>query len=61
MPKVIQVLSYFFPARYFVTIVKGVFLKGVDFRILWGEMGFLVLYGVADFWRTVRKMNQKVA
>lgn len=61
MPKVIQGLSYFFPARYFVTIVKGVFLKGIDFRILWGEMGFLVLYGTVIFWRTVRKMNQKVA
>jgi ABC-2 type transport system permease protein len=61
MPKAIQVLSYFFPARYFVTIVKGVFLKGVDFRILWGEMGFLILYGTLIFWRTVKKMNQKVA
>jgi ABC-2 type transport system permease protein len=61
MPKFIQGLSYFFPARYYVTIVKGVFLKGIDFRILWVEMGFLVLYGTLIFWRTVRKMNQKVA
>lgn len=61
MPKFIQGLSYFFPARYFVTIVKGVFLKGIDFRILWSEMGFLVLYGSLIFWRTIRKMNQKVA
>ena len=61
MPKVIQGLSYFFPARYFVTIAKGVFLKGIDFRILWVELGFLLLYGALIFWRTVRKMNQKVA
>ena len=61
MPKFIQGLSYIFPARYYVTIVKGVFLKGVDFRVLWGEMGFLVLYGTLIFWRSVRKMNQKVA
>ena len=61
MPKFIQALSYFFPARYFVTIVKGVFLKGIGFRALWGEMAFLVLYGSLIFWRTVRKMNQKVA
>jgi len=61
MPKAIQVLSYFFPARYYVTIVKGVFLKGIDFRILWSEMAFLVAYGTLIFWRTVRKMNQKVA
>jgi ABC-2 type transport system permease protein len=61
MPKFIQGLSYFFPARYYVTIVKGVFLKGIGFRILWVEMAFLVLYGTLIFWRTVRKMNQKVA
>jgi ABC-2 type transport system permease protein len=61
MPKVIQAISYFFPARYYVTIVKGIFLKGVGFRMLWVEMAFLVLYGTLIFWRTVRKMNQKVA
>ena len=61
MPKFIQGLSYLFPARYYVTITKGVFLKGIDFRILWGELGFLVLYGALIFWGTVRKMNQKVA
>ena len=61
MPKFIQVLSYFFPARYYVTIVKGVFLKGIGFRLLWVEMLFLVIYGTLIFWRTVRKMNQKVA
>ena len=61
MPKVIQGLSYLFPARYFVTIVKGVFLKGVGFRMLWMEIVFLILYGTLIFWRSVRKMNQKVA
>ncbi len=38
MPKVIQVISYIVPARYFVTILKGVFLKGVGFRMLWLEV-----------------------
>jgi len=61
MPKVIQGISYFFPARYFVTIVKGVFLKGVGFRLLWVEVAFLALYGTLIFVMAVRKMNQKVA
>ena len=37
MPQVIQVISYIVPARYFVTIVNGVFLKGVGFEMLWGR------------------------
>jgi len=61
MPVVIQVISYFFPARYFVTIVKGVFLKGIGFRLLAVQLGFLVLYGFLIFRLAVRKMNQKVA
>ncbi|MGA3018771.1 MAG: ABC transporter permease [Bryobacteraceae bacterium] len=61
MPVVIQAISYFFPARYFVTIVKGVFLKGIGFRLLWAQLGFLLLYGLLIFRLAVRKMNQKVA
>jgi len=39
MPKAIQVITRAVPARYFVTILKGVFLKGVGLNVLWGELG----------------------
>jgi len=61
MPPVIQVISRIVPARYVVTIMKGVFLKGVGLRILWGELGFLALYALIIFWLAVRKMNRKLA
>ncbi len=61
MPKVIQAFSLIVPARYFVTIVKAVFLKGVGFGLLWNQLAYLVLFGTIVFWRSVRKMNQKVA
>ena len=60
MPKVIQGFSYFFPARYFVTIVKGVFLKGIDFRILGANWDSWCSTG-AHLLAAVKKMNQKVA
>ena len=60
MPKAIQVISVIVPARYFVTIVKGVFLKGTGLRILWTELLFLALYAAIVFMLSVRKMNQKV-
>ena len=44
MPQVIQVITYIVPARYFVTILKGIFLKGVGLEVLWGELVFLALY-----------------
>ena len=60
MPKAIQVISVIVPARYFVTIVKAVFLKGVGFGLLWNQMVYLLLFAGIVFWRAVRKMNQKV-
>jgi ABC-2 type transport system permease protein len=61
MPKVIQVVSAIVPARYFVTILNGVFLKGVGIRVLWGEVTMLVVYAGIVFIAASRKMRQKVA
>jgi ABC-2 type transport system permease protein len=49
------------PARYFVTILKDVFLKGAGFTVLYGEFGFLALYGAIMFFLATRKLNQKIA
>ncbi len=61
MPVPIQVISHFVTARYFVTILKDVFLKGAGFRVLYGEFGFLALYGLIMFALATRKLNQKIA
>ncbi len=61
MPIPIQIITYLVPARYFLTIVKGIFLKGVGVRILWQEILFLTAYGVFVFIRTSQSMRQKVA
>jgi ABC-2 type transport system permease protein len=61
MPRVIQVITHIVPARYVVTIMKGVFLKGVGLEVLWGELAFLALYAGAIFLFATRKMNQKLA
>jgi ABC-2 type transport system permease protein len=45
MPRPLQVATYFFPARYYVTITKGLFLKGVGPGTLWLEG--LALVGLA--------------
>jgi ABC-2 type transport system permease protein len=61
MPKVIQAISVIVPARYFVTILNGVFLKGVGIRVLWGEVSMLIVYAALVFLAASRKMRQKVA
>jgi ABC-2 type transport system permease protein len=61
MPTVIQVITYIFPARYFVSILKGIFLKGVGLHVLWFEVVLLLVYATVVFLIAVRKLRQKVA
>lgn len=61
MPPVIQAISYIFPARYFVTILKGVFLKGVGLEVLWLELVFLLVYGALVFLFATRSISGKLA
>ena len=61
MPKWIQVISVVVPTRYFITILKSVFLKGVGLEILWPQLVYLILFSGFVFWRSVRRMHQKVA
>jgi ABC-2 type transport system permease protein len=60
MPLVIQAITYIIPARYVVTILKGLFLKGVGLSVLWGQLGFLTLYALVVFRMATRKLNQKL-
>ncbi len=61
MPPVIQAIALFVPARYFINISKGVFLKGIGIEILWPDFLLLCGYGALVFFFTVRKLRQKVA
>jgi drug efflux transport system permease protein len=45
MPTPIQMITYLIPARYFVVLLKGIYLKGVGLEILALEAGLLVLFG----------------
>jgi ABC-2 type transport system permease protein len=60
MPVAIQVITHVVPARYVVTILKGLFLKGVGVGVLWRELAFLAGYAVIVFLLATRKLNQKL-
>jgi ABC-2 type transport system permease protein len=47
MPEIIQYLTYLNPLRYFIEIVRGIFLKGTGASVLWPQMVMLLVYGVA--------------
>ncbi len=61
MPSIIQAVTFLFPARYFVTVLKGVFLRGVGAEVLWFEAILLLAYAGIVFLAATRKLKQKVA
>lgn len=61
MPRVIQLISLFVPARYFINITKGVFLKGTGLAVLWPDLLMLTGYGALMLYFTARRLRQKVA
>jgi ABC-2 type transport system permease protein len=46
MPPIFQYLTYLNPLRYFLVILRGIFLKGNTFAILWPQMAALLLLGI---------------
>ena len=46
MPVVVQGITFIIPARYFVALVKGIFLRGVGVAVLWPEILFLVVFAL---------------
>jgi len=47
MPELVQYITYLNPVRYFMQIVRGLFLKGVGMEALWQEMTALTVFGIA--------------
>jgi ABC-2 type transport system permease protein len=46
MPEPIQVLTYVIPARYFIAVLRAIYLKGVGLEIIGLEAALLTLFGV---------------
>ena len=61
MPKFIQAFTYFVPARYYIVVLRDLFLKGNGIATLWDEALFLLLFAVVMFNLAIIKFKKKVA
>ena len=46
MPEPMQYITYIIPLRYFLIIIRGIFLKGIGLEILWPQALALLAFGV---------------
>jgi ABC-2 type transport system permease protein len=61
MPRVIQFIALFVPARYYIDMSRGIFLKGLGIRMLWFDLVLMIFYCVVVCYFTTRRLRQKVA
>jgi ABC-2 type transport system permease protein len=61
MPEVIQWLTYLNPLRYFLVILRGIFLKGVGVTILWPHMAALAVMGLFILWTASKRFKKTMS
>jgi ABC-2 type transport system permease protein len=60
MPTSVQWLTYLNPIRYFMEIIRGIFLRGTGPSILWPQMVALSVFGVAIFSGSALRFRKKL-
>jgi ABC-2 type transport system permease protein len=60
MPLPVQGITYIVPARYFVALVKGIFLRGVGLETLWRDALFLVVFALVVTGIAIRKTRKRL-
>lgn len=61
MPLAIRLVTYAVPARYFVALLKGIYLKGVGLESLAGEAALLVAFSAAMLALCISGFRRKLA
>jgi ABC-2 type transport system permease protein len=60
MPLVLQAVTYVVPARYYVTVTKGIFLKGVGVDVLWVDAVAMVIFATAGISLAIRSFKKEL-
>jgi ABC-2 type transport system permease protein len=60
MPRALQLITYIVPARYFLAILRGIYLKGIGLEILWVDALLLTIYAIAMILSANKGMKMKL-
>ncbi len=60
MPRALQFVTYLVPVRYFLVIIRGIFLKGIGFNEVYREVLALALIGITIFIITLSRFKKNI-
>jgi ABC-2 type transport system permease protein len=61
MPEWIQPMTYLIPLRYFLVILRGIFLKGLGLEVLWPQALALFAWGMAVLMLATLRSSKRLA
>jgi len=61
MPVLVQYLTYVNPLRYFLVVLRGIFLKGAGPETLWPQMAALLVMGLVTLFFTTRRFRKTLS
>jgi ABC-2 type transport system permease protein len=60
MPRALQILTAVVPARYFIEILRDIYLKGLGFEYFWKEALYVLLFGVVTLILAARRFQKRL-
>jgi ABC-2 type transport system permease protein len=60
MPLPLQTLTYLIPARYFIVVTRGIFLKGVGAEALWPQALLMVAFAALGLGFAIRVFRKEL-
>ena len=60
MPRFLQLVTTIVPARYFITVLRGVFLKGVGPAVLWGQAVGMLIFATVGLALAVKAFRKEI-
>jgi ABC-2 type transport system permease protein len=61
MPAAVQPFTYLVPLRYFLVILRSIFLKGIGLEVLWPQALALAGWGIAILALAVARSSKRIA
>lgn len=61
MPAVLRGITYLVPARYYIDVTRGVFLKGVGIEALWTQTVLMFLFAAVGLTLATRAFRKEIA
>lgn len=60
MPQILQVITLVVPARYFIEILRDIYLKGLGLESFWREVLYIMAFGFAMITLAARRFQKKL-